>query len=212
LNHCLASDPKAGGRLLDALIGHVRGAGGFAAASANYIGADTIGNLKRSLGLLGYDLDDEGVVHALVIDNIPQLEQKAALAAYVSRIRRGVTDAPLVTGSGKDLLEATARYVLVERVGQFNPAMPFAGTLLNAFTSLGFATPPAALIQGEGLGPTPIAQIEQALFLLGVAVNRLRNRDGTGHGRPFLAQVTDRQAKVAVQAMALLSEMLLDHL
>ncbi len=52
--------------------------------------------------------------------------------------------------------------------------------------------------------------MQQSLWLLGCAVNRLRNEEGTGHGRPFLPTITDREARLAIQAMGVASQLLLD--
>jgi hypothetical protein len=72
------------------------------------------------------------------------------------------------------------------------------------------ATPPHNLEQQ--LSRDPWEQIEQCLWLIGCAVNRLRNADGSGHGRPVPATVTPHQASVSIQAMGLLSEVLLERL
>jgi Abortive infection C-terminus len=50
--------------------------------------------------------------------------------------------------------------------------------------------------------------LERAMFDAACAINQLRNRQGTGHGRPWLPSVTDKQAKVAVEFMANISEYL----
>jgi len=50
------------------------------------------------------------------------------------------------------------------------------------------------------------------LYELGCAVNRLRNTEGTGHGRPFLPNVTDGEARTAVEAMGMIAGRLLDAL
>jgi hypothetical protein len=51
--------------------------------------------------------------------------------------------------------------------------------------------------------------VQEVLYLLGCEVNKLRNAQGTGHGRAFAATVSDREAATAAQAMALISEFLL---
>jgi hypothetical protein len=40
----------------------------------------------------------------------------------------------------------------------------------------------------------------------------LRNKQGTGHGRPWLPSVTPEEARRAVQMMGCVTEMLLAHL
>jgi hypothetical protein len=54
--------------------------------------------------------------------------------------------------------------------------------------------------------------MDLALYDLACAVNRLRNRQGTGHGRPFEPTVTQAQARTAVQSMGLVVARLLDAL
>lgn len=139
----------------------------------------------------------------------PEVERDATLAQYARRLRRGAADSPLVTGTGKDLLEASARHVLTKAGQSYDERVGLPGTLMSAYTTLGLTPPPGTLVLGETLDPNPAAQIEQAVFLLGVAVNRLRNAEGTGHGRPYPSTVSPRQAELATQAIALASELLL---
>jgi hypothetical protein len=80
---------------------------------------------------------------------------------------------------------------------------------LSAYTAVGLSPPPGELLQGKGLDPDPVSQMQQAVFLLAVAVNRLRNAQGTGHGRPYPPSITARQAELATQGIALASELLL---
>ena len=132
------------------------------------------------------------------------------LRTYVRRVQRGASDAALVTGTGKDLLEATARHVL-ERSGKSYAGKDFPGTLFHAFDAVGLPTPTGGVIDAvnKQLSRDGIERVAQVLYLLGCAVNGLRNQQGTGHGRAFKATVTDADAKRAVEAMALISEMLL---
>jgi hypothetical protein len=54
--------------------------------------------------------------------------------------------------------------------------------------------------------------MERALFDLACSVNTLRNKQGTGHGRPFLPAVTPQQAKTAIGSMGIVAEYLLSAL
>jgi hypothetical protein len=206
---CATNDPASGWRLMEELVSAVRAEGGFVADAPSFVGAQTVANLRRALEAVGYTVDDQGELSPLLLDNVPEVDQDAVLAQYAVRLRRGALDSPLVTGTGKDLLEATARHVLVQSGGTYDPRMGFPGTLVGAYTALGLSVPPGALIQGESLDPDPIGQLQQAAFLLAVAVNRLRNSQGTGHGRPYPSSVTERQAELATQSIALTAELLL---
>lgn len=70
------------------------------------------------------------------------------LRAYVDRINLNPDDAPLQVGTGKELDEAVAPHVLLERVGQYptgGPAGSFPVTLAQAFTVLGLEVPPGSV-------------------------------------------------------------------
>ena len=51
--------------------------------------------------------------------------------------------------------------------------------------------------------------MQRGLFEAALAVNTLRNKQGTGHGRPWLPTVTDDDASHAVHLMGLVAEILL---
>jgi hypothetical protein len=55
-------------------------------------------------------------------------------------------------------------------------------------------------------------RLEISLYELGCAVNTLRNKEGTGHGRPFLSTVTGSESKAAIESMGMISEFLLNKL
>jgi hypothetical protein len=79
--------------------------------------------------------------------------------------------------------------------------------LAAAFLSLRMTIPKAAQ-------PTPTAQerLEIALFEAGCAVNTLRNKQGTGHGRPFLPTVSAQEATTAIQVMGVIAADMLRRL
>jgi hypothetical protein len=139
------------------------------------------------------------------LDNLSGAALSAALQSYVNRAKRGVADAALVTGTGKDLLEATAAHILMERNGSY-PQTNFQGLLGQAFVAIGMATPQHPIQPGEA----PQKKIERAMFDLACAVNALRNKVGTGHGRPWLPSVTDAEAKTAIEFMGAIAEWMLD--
>jgi hypothetical protein len=52
-------------------------------------------------------------------------------------------------------------------------------------------------------------RFDASLFQAAIAVNGLRNIQGTGHGRPFLPNVCTSQARIAIGTMGLVAERLL---
>lgn len=196
--------PDKGGHCVSLLLAQIRALGGFRGGSPNYVGAEPIENLAGVLRGEGFFLTGEGDVQPLLLDNLAGAELTAALESYVRRARRGAEDAALVTGTSKDLLEATAAHVLQEVWGSYSMSGNFPTLLGQAFAALGLVTSQDAVKPGEG----PHRRMERALFDLACGINTL-NKQGTGHGRPFLPTVTAQQAKTAIESMGVVAEYLL---
>lgn len=130
------------------------------------------------------------------------------LRSYARRAATGADDDPLVVGTSKDLLEATAAHVLQERFGSYPDSASFPGLLGQAFVALGLATTEHARQPGEPAS----RRVERALYETGCAINALRNKEGTGHGRPWLPSVSRSGAKAALRTMGTISDYLLDKL
>jgi hypothetical protein len=205
LSWALENAPDAGGRLAASLIGVLKGCGGFRESSPNFIGGEVITDAIDAFAVDGYVLTREGSLQPLLLDSLSGRELTVALATYVRRAKRGATDAALVTGTGKDLLEATAKHVLVTQYNTEPTTTNFPTLLAQAFMALGLPV---------NSSPSDAAQlrIDAALYQAACAVNSLRNTQGTGHGRAFPASVTEAEARVAVECMGVVAERLLSLL
>lgn len=208
LTYCLDNNREAGDQLVLALVPAIKATGAFRSQSPAYAGKDVIEAAQEAFRIEGYDLDNEGNLRRIVLNDLDAPNAPEVLRGYIDRARRGEHDAALVLGTGKDLLEATARHVLVRATGSYPSHDNFQTTLYQAFYHLGLK-PSTDMLRLSDQDPN--AAIQESLFVLGNAINRLRNAQGTGHGRPFPTTVNDREARTAVQAMALISQMLLDR-
>jgi len=206
LSWAVEHDPVAGERLVAGLISHVRVCGGFRATSRNYVGSEVIRDAQDAFQAEGYELTSDGELRPLVLDSLKGTQLTTALEAYVRRAQRGIGDAALVTGTGKDLLEATAAHLLVETYGSYPQTADFPTLLGQAFVAVGLATPQDPKTAGEPAQK----RFERALYEVGCAVNRLRNKEGAGHGHPWLPSVTDVEARTAVEVMGSIAQRLLD--
>jgi len=103
---------------------------------------------------------------------------------------------------------ATAAHVLVEVWNNSNPPHNFPTLLGQAYAALGFKTSQDKPQPGE----PPQHGLHRAMFDAACAVNRLRNKQGTGHGHPWLPTVTPEEAQSAAQTMGIVSGMLLNAL
>ncbi|MDP9340551.1 MAG: abortive infection family protein [Actinomycetota bacterium] len=207
LTWAMEHDMGRGEQLVARLVAMIRGFGGFRPDSPNYVGRDAIENARDAFTSEGLVLTGDGELHRRLLEGLDDPETPRVLRSYIRRANRGADDAALVVGTSKDLLEATAAHVLLVRFGSYTYTN-FPLLLGQAFVALGLATAQVAPDPGE----PPWHEVERRLFDLGCAVNRLRNKEGIGHGRPFLPSVSDQQARAAIQAMGVIAQLLLDRL
>jgi len=205
LNWAFVNNHSAGEFFVGALISVICGYGGFRDSSHNYVGKDAIQSAINAFRAEGYNLSYDGELGPMVLDNLTEDELTDALMAYVRRARKGMLDAALLAGTGKDLLEAVAKHVLNIKWNQGNKILDFQTLLGQAFVALDMTTPG----HKKNLKMNPISKYECALYELGCAVNSLRNKEGTGHGRPFLTSISPEEASNAVQAIGLIAEYML---
>lgn len=204
VEHC----PREGERLVRALIDAIRAGGGFRPSNENYPGLEAVEALRFALRNEGAELDDEGNVRPLNLESLDGRELTDAIWSYVRRARRGGWDAALVLGTAKSLEEAVARHVLRERTGEYPSHANMPTTLYQAYLSVGLAVPPQDVIQG--LSSDPREAFQQVTWLLALAVNRFRNTEGEGHGRPDIPETSQGEAELVGLAAALVAQLLLD--
>lgn len=190
------------------LISELRGCGGFRPESPNYVGSDPIENARAAFRVEGFDLSLDGVLLPINFDGLTGPEATEALRSIARRAARGADDDPLVVGTSKDLLEATAAHVLRERFGTYPETANFPSLLGQAFVALGLATPEHAREADEPAS----RRVERSFYDAGCAINGLRNKEGAGHGRPWLSSVTKAESRAAIRAMGTISDYLLDKL
>jgi len=205
LNWAFEHAPQAGEKLVSSLIALIRGCRGFRESSPNYVGADALRDAADAFRAEGYEMTPDGELRPVVLDSLSGAALTETLKAYVRRAKRGAEDAALLTGTGKDLLEAVAAHILKERYGTYSTRATFPTLLGQAFVAAGLATPQDPVKAGE----PPQRRFERALYETGCAVNRLRNKEGTGHGRPWLPTVTSAEGRAAIEIMGIIAERLL---
>jgi len=211
LNWALEYKLGSGEKLLVSLINLVRGVGGFRKGSLNYVGEEEIKNLQQVLKNSGYHLDDTGNIGHLILDNLTEFEMEEALWNYVRRAKKGEEDAALLTGTSKDLLEAVAAHVLVKLWGTYPQTANFPTLLGQAFVTLGLKTTLEDIGQVTPVNKAKM-KMEISLYQLGCSINLLRNKTGTGHGRPFVPEISNEEARLAIEGMAIISEYLLNKI
>lgn len=205
LNWSLEFKIASGEAFVGLLLSNLRANGGFRPTSPNYVGAEPIEDARRAFLEEGFELHEDGTLQPKVLDSLSGVQLTRALQTYVTRARKGSQDAALLTGTGKDLLEATAAHVLTTINGSYSDKANFPTLLGQAFIATGMKTSAHQQTASE----TVAEKFEKTLFEAACAVNSLRNKQGTGHGRPWLPSVTDVEAKAALEVMATVASRLL---
>lgn len=205
LSWALENSPSSGEALIESLLSLLRACGGFRPTSPNYVGAEAVTNAIAAFRIEGFTLTNDGELQPQILQSLSGAALTEALESYIRRAKRGAEDAALLAGTGKDLLEATAAHILVERNGTYPQGANFEGLLGMAFVAIGLATPQHPIQAGE----PPQCKAERAMFSLACGVNTMRNKLGTGHGRPWLPNITDVEARAAIQFMGTIAEWLL---
>lgn len=117
LSWAIDNNPNAGSKLIEQLLSKVRASGGFREKSANFVGSEAILNAISAFDAEGYELSEDGDIRAKVLESLKGRELTQALQAYARRAQKGAQDAALLSGTGKDLLEATAAHIIQTKWG-----------------------------------------------------------------------------------------------
>jgi hypothetical protein len=205
LSWALENNSSSGEDLIESLLSHLRACGGFRPASPNYVGAEEVSNAIATFRMEGFTLTNDGELQPQILENLSGAELTEALESYIRRAKRGAEDAALLAGTSKDLLEATAAHILIERNGTYSQGANFESLLGMSFVAIGLTTPQHPIQPGE----PPQCKAERAMFSLACGINAMRNKLGTGHGRPWLTNITDVEARAAIQFMGTIAEWLL---
>lgn len=202
------SNPAAASRLAAGLLAKVRACGGFRDSSPNFVGREAIANATAAFDAEGFILGGDGSLSPKLLTSLRGVQLTDALAAYARRAQKGAQDAALVAGTGKDLLEATAAHALETLQGRYPTGANFQGLLGMAFVALELAVPEIP----EQPGEPPAKAMERGMFNSALGVNRLRNKQGTGHGRPWLPTLSDEEVKAAIEIVGTVSAYMLAKL
>ncbi|OWY27770.1 abortive infection family protein [Herbaspirillum robiniae] len=208
LHEAMTANPVDASKFVTGLLGKIRACGGFRAGAPNFVGNDAIANAKSACDSVGFILADDGTLLPKVLTSLRGPELTEALLGYARRAQQGAEDAALVAGTGKDLLEATAAHVLMTIQSNYPTGANFQSLLGMAFIALGLAVPEIP----EAPGESPVRAMERGLFATALGVNRVRNKQGTGHGRPWISTLTEVEAKAAIESIGTVASYLLGKL
>lgn len=210
LSWAIENNSVLGEKFTLSFIQLIKSCGGFRQKSSNYVGAEGIKNLQDALKSQSIQLDNEGNLNNLILNNLNEIQMEEALWNYAKRAKKGQEDAALLTGTSKDLLEAVSAHILMKLWGTYPEKANFPNLLGQAFAALSLDTTHTKN-ENDTEELKAKKRVNTAYYELACSINSLRNKTGTGHGRPFLPSISDEEAKAAIESMGVISEYLLSR-
>ena len=208
LNWAIENNAQAGSKLVSLILSQVRAVGGFRDTSPNYVGKEQILNAISAFDTENFSLSENGGIRPKVLDALKGKYLTEALQAYAQRAKKGSEDAALLSGTGKDLLEATAKHIIQTKFGNHPTNANFPTLLGQAYAALRMATPEDSKIANE----PAIKDYERALFNMATSINRVRNKEGTGHGRLCITALSAKESHSVIESVGIIAEFLLNRL
>lgn len=188
-------------KLVDSLLNALRLHGTFNSSEDQ----QRVDTLRSALTHTGWGLTNDGRLEQLGKINL-ETGGRAALDEQLQRLRKNVDDPAAVLGGAKELLEAIAKFVLEEGGLPMDPRVPFPGLIEVSFERLGLLP---AVINDSVEGSKQIHDIYKSAKKIVIAVNELRNLQGTGHGRTLPTGVTVEAARYVVREATHVAELML---
>lgn len=140
------------------------------------------------------------VLHAeLPIPEVLEGSHRASLNVHLQRLKKAVDDGdrPLIVGSAKELVEATARIVLEARGDQPASDEDFDGALNSAHSKLLFQRGHSIAVHDRVRDAGTNAKEAR------LTTRPLRNAYGTGHGRATIPAIEDEVLETCVDGALL---------
>jgi hypothetical protein len=208
LNWAFENNPLSGCKLIGLLLSQVRAVGGFRDTSPNYVGKEQILNAINAFDSESFSLSENGDIRPKILDTLRGKHLTEALQAYAQRAKRGSEDAALLSGTGKDLLEATAKHIIQTKFGAHPANANFPALFGQAYAALNMATPETPIATDE----PAIKNYERALFHMATSINRVRNKEGTGHGKLCITALSAEESHSIIESVGIVAEFLLCRL
>lgn len=207
-NAFIFSDRRGNMRhLVENLLMDLRSDGTFNSAHSET--KQLVGQLRSALLHSGWTLDEAGNLFPLGTIDL-DTGGRQSLEDQLARLHRNTEDAGLQIGTAKELLEAVAKFVL-DAVGK-NEAehkMEYPQLIALAIECLDLHP---KTVDADLPGGKAVREVRQAARQIAIAVNELRNAQGTGHGRTLPTGVSAEMARYVSREAASLAQWLLSEL
>ncbi len=158
---------------------------------------------------IGWDLTTSGEIHPAGVASVASAEGRPAIEDQLERLRRGSDDPALMLGTAKEMLESTAKYVCEDFSVPYRPNTSFDELWHHARERLGILPNQVNLSEP---GAKELRTILQSSWTIASMANKLRNNEGTGHGRTLPTAISPSVAHIVVREACSIVQLVLETL
>ena len=197
-------EPEGSRELVEGLLAEYRAVGFFEGDETSDSRLESLRQRARAaFARISWELTDEGELHPAGVASVVATTGRPAIEDQLNRLRRASDDPALMLGTAKEMLESTAKYVCKAFSVPYRPSTSFDELWHHARDRLGILPQQVKLNE---VGAKELRAILQSSWEIAQMTNRLRNDEGTGHGRilptvvgPSVAHFVVREACSVVQ-------------
>lgn len=197
-------EPTRARTLVDELLSTLRVAGLIGEEASG----ENVDRLKRALASSGWYLTEDGYLQPFGNVDL-DTGGRPALEEQVDRLRRSTSDPALLIGTAKELLESVSKFVLEELGIPVGNKMSYDQLWHLARERLGVLP---QRVDPNLPGVEAIRAIHQSTWNIADQINKLRNLQGTGHGRTLPSGVSEDLAMLVVREAATVADYMLARL
>lgn len=164
---------------------------------------------KQAFMRSGWELTESGEIFPAGVTSVVATEGRPAINEQLDRLRRGSDDPALMLGTAKEMLESTAKHVCEAFSVPYRANMPFDELWHLARERLGILPEQVNLSQP---GAKELREILQSSWSIAHMTNKLRNAEGTGHGRTLTTAIGPSVAHFVVREACNVVQLVLETL
>lgn len=164
---------------------------------------------KRAFMRSGWQLTEAGEVFPTGVTSIVATEGRPAINEQLDRLRRGLDDPALMLGTAKEMLESTAKHVYEAFSVPYRQNTSFNELWHHARDRLKLL--PDQVEMGRN-GAEELREILQSSWSIAKMTNKLRNNEGTGHGRTLPTAISPSVALFVVREACNVVQLVLETL
>lgn len=164
---------------------------------------------KEAFMRISWELTESGEIRRAGVTLAAATKDRPAIQEQLERLRRGSEDPALMLGTAKEMLESTAKYVCNEFSMSLRTNISFDELWHHARERLGLLPQQVNL---DEPGASELRDILQSCWNIALMANKLRNIEGTGHGRILPTAIRPNVAHFVVRESCSVVELVLETL